>query len=68
MKSKAPFSFSSDTFQATNAPSARLLATSVCRMRRMVPAASIVLSRSSTVSSGTPLRSAMATKGSRTKP
>ena len=41
MKSNASFSFSSGTFHATSAPSARLLATSVCRTRRMVPAASI---------------------------
>ena len=41
MKSNAPFSFSSGTFHATSAPSARLLATSVWRTRRMVPAASI---------------------------
>ena len=55
MKSNAAFSFSSGTFHATSAPSARLLATSVCRTRRIVPAASIARMRSSTVSSGTPL-------------
>ena len=68
IQSNASFSFSSGTCHATSAPSARFDATSVCLTRRIVPAASIALIRSSTVSSGTPLFSAIAINGSRTNP
>ena len=48
MKSKAALSLSSGTFQATSAPEARLVASKVCRTRRIVPAASMARIRSST--------------------
>ena len=47
-KSKPASSLSSSIFQATSAPGARFVAISVCRMRRIVPAASIARSRSCT--------------------
>ncbi len=68
MQVKASSSRSWGTCQATRAPGARLVASSVCRTRRMVPAASMARIRSSTVGSSTPERRAISAKGSATKP
>jgi hypothetical protein len=68
MKSKAALSFSSGTRQATRAPWANFVESRVWRTRRMMPASSMALIRSSTVSSGTPLCSAITWKGWRWKP
>ena len=53
MKSNAASSRSLGTRQATSAPGARFVAMSVCRMRRIVPAASIARRRSWTVATST---------------
>ena len=53
-KSNAASSFSSGNCHATSAPSARFVAISVCRTRRIVPARSIARMRSITVSTSTP--------------
>src|SRR2546430_5421637 len=68
MKSKAASILSSGTFHATSAPSARFVASSVCRTRRIVPARSIAVMRVITTSTSTPERRAIASNGSRTKP
>ena len=68
IQSKAASIFSGGTFQATSAPSARLVASKVCRTRRIVPARNIAMIRLSTVSTGNPARSAISPNGSRTKP
>ena len=52
---------------AASAPGARLVAMSVCRIRRIVPAASMARSRSRTCPTGTPDRSAISVNGSRRK-
>src|SRR5206468_1789023 len=68
MKSNASSSRSAGTRHATSAPGARFVAMSVCRMRRMVPDASMARSRSSTVSRGRSASRAISPKGSTRKP
>ena len=63
IQSKADRSFLGGTFQAMSAPGARLVAMSVWRTRRIVPASSIAPMRSITVASGTPAASAISFKG-----
>src|SRR5437667_5915029 len=68
IQSKAVSISSSGTFHATSAPSARLVASSVCRTRRIVPAHNMAAMRVITTSTSTPERRAIASNGSRTKP
>ena len=56
MKSKAASILFSGIFQATNAPSARFVASNVCRTRRIVPARNMAAIRNITVSTSRPLR------------
>ena len=62
MKSKAASIFSSGTFHATSAPSAKFVASNVCRTRRIVPARNIAAIRAITTSTATPTRSAISSK------
>src|SRR5208283_2553846 len=66
--SNAESILSGGNFHATSAPSARLVASNVCRTRRIVPAFIIALIRSSTRSSRTPDNVAISLNGSRTNP
>ncbi len=59
---------SAGTFHATSAPSARFVAMSVWRTRRIVPASSMARMRVVTVSKSTPDSRAISAKGSRQKP
>ena len=60
--------FSGATFQATSAPSARLVASRVWRTRRIVPARNMAAMRAITTSLVRPERRAISSNGSRTKP
>ena len=63
MYSKALLSFSSGTCHATSDPCARLVASSVWRIRRIVPARSMARNRSTTVGTSTPDRSEITRMG-----
>src|SRR6266566_742905 len=68
IQSKAASILVSGTFHATSAPSARLVASSVCRTRRIVLARSIATMRAITTSTSTPECRAISSKGWRAKP
>src|SRR5215469_9700404 len=59
---------SGGTFHATKAPSARFVASNVCRTRRIVPARNMAAIRDITTSTSTSERLAISSNGSRTKP
>ncbi len=68
MYSKAASRFSCGTCHATSAPCARLVASSVCRTRRIVPARSIAWMRAITSDNSTPDRREISPSGSRWNP